>query len=169
MSAEKSEGTVGALVQGPATSNHHLQSWRLGLVISGLCLGIFLLGLDVNIVSVAIPHITTQFGSLNAVSWYGSAYLMTVTAFQPGFGTLYKYFNAKVTYIASLLIFEGRLVFCECPPIPWNQKLKYCSGINCLCCCPIIKCSDIRPRSSRGGCRWPSTGSTRHHRILCST
>ncbi|KAH8787843.1 major facilitator superfamily domain-containing protein [Diaporthe sp. PMI_573] len=116
MSAEKSQVATEVPVQGTTTFNYHLQSWRLGIVISSLCLGVFLLGLDVNIVSVAIPYITTQFQSLNAVSWYGSAYLMTVTAFQPGFGTLYKYFNAKVTYIASLLVFEVGSTVCAAAP-----------------------------------------------------
>lgn len=90
-----------------APEAQYLHSWKLLLVISTLFLGIFLFGLDVNIIGVAIPKITTQFGSLNQVSWYGSAYLLTVTAFQPGFGSLYKYFNAKVIYLASLFIFEG--------------------------------------------------------------
>lgn len=47
-------------------------------------------------------------GSLNDVSWYGSAYLLTVTAFQPGFGNLYRYFNAKTVYLVSLFLFESK-------------------------------------------------------------
>lgn len=86
----------------------YLRSWRLAIVITTLFLGIFLYGLDVNIIGVAIPEITTQFGSLDKVAWYGSAYLLTVTAFQPGFGNIYKHFNAKIVYLTSLLIFEGK-------------------------------------------------------------
>lgn len=90
-------------------SNTVLRAWQLIIVIGSLCLGIFLYGLDVNIVGVAIPRITTDFGSLDNVAWYGSAYLLTVTAFQPGLGSLYKYFNTKLVYMASLLIFEGKV------------------------------------------------------------
>ncbi|KAI4858581.1 major facilitator superfamily domain-containing protein [Hypoxylon rubiginosum] len=32
--------------------------------------------------------------------------MLTLTAFQPLFGNLYKYFNAKVVYITSLAVFE---------------------------------------------------------------
>ncbi|KAH8892800.1 MFS general substrate transporter [Thozetella sp. PMI_491] len=84
----------------------YLSSWPLAIVTGSLCLGIFLFGLDINIIGVAIPRITTEFNSLGDVAWYGSAYLLTVTAFQPFFGSLYKYLNAKLVYLVSLFIFE---------------------------------------------------------------
>lgn len=89
------------------TGAGQLTSWRLTTVIGSLCLGVFLFGLDVNIIAVAIPHITTEFQSLPDVAWYGSAYMLTLTAFQPFFGNLYKYFNAKLVYLTSLGVFEG--------------------------------------------------------------
>ncbi|KAI0006869.1 MFS general substrate transporter [Xylariaceae sp. FL0662B] len=90
----------------------YLRSWRLAIVIGSLCLGIFLLGLDMNIIGVAIPRITTDFKSLGDIAWYGSAYLLTVTAFQPFFGNLYKYFTAKIVYLISLVLFEVGSVVC---------------------------------------------------------
>jgi MFS family permease len=89
----------------------YLTSWKLFVVIGSLCLGILLFGLDVNILGTAIPQITTDFGSLRDVAWYGSAYLLTVTAFQPLFGNFYKFFNPKLVYLASLLVFEGMTPF----------------------------------------------------------
>ncbi|KAI1130117.1 MFS general substrate transporter [Nemania abortiva] len=94
------------------SSTQPLESWRLAIVISSLCLGIFLLGLDQNIIGVAIPRITTEFRSLDDIAWYGSAYLLTITAFQPFFGNLYKYFNAKLVYLVSLILFEVGSVVC---------------------------------------------------------
>ncbi|KAK8017349.1 MFS general substrate transporter, partial [Apiospora rasikravindrae] len=85
-------------------------------IIGGLCLGTFLFGLDLNIIGVAIPPITTEFRSLADVAWYGSAYMLTLTAFQPLFGNLYKLFNNKMVYMASLLIFEvGSIVSATAP------------------------------------------------------
>ncbi|KAH0592593.1 hypothetical protein MHUMG1_09583 [Metarhizium humberi] len=96
----------------PDAADDHLHSWRLVIVIGTLCLGAFLYGLDANIIGAAIPRITTDFKSLPAVAWYGASYLLTVTAFQPLFGNLYKFFNAKVVYLASLFIFETGSIVC---------------------------------------------------------
>ncbi|GAW25755.1 putative HC-toxin efflux carrier TOXA [Rosellinia necatrix] len=102
--------------QPPQLEDSRLLGWRLAVVIASLCLGIFLFGLDVNIIGVAIPRITTFFNSLPDVAWYGSAYLLALTAFQPMFGNLYKYFNAKVVYLVSLIIFEVGSVICAAAP-----------------------------------------------------
>ncbi|KAJ4305907.1 hypothetical protein N0V90_001440 [Kalmusia sp. IMI 367209] len=85
----------------------HLQSWRLGIVVTSLCLGAVLYGLDMNIIGVAVPVITTEFHSLDDIAWYSAAYLLTITAFQPFFGNIYKYFPAKFVYIVSIVLFEG--------------------------------------------------------------
>ncbi|PSR77158.1 major facilitator superfamily domain-containing protein [Coniella lustricola] len=95
---------------------HTLTSWRLAVVIGSLCLGIFLFGLDTNIIGTAIPRITTEFHSLGDVSWYGSAYLLAVTVIQPLFGNFYKFFNVKKVYLISLLIFEVGSAICAATP-----------------------------------------------------
>lgn len=107
----------------PEKDDAYLGSWRLSAVIGSLCLGIFLFGLDINIIGVAIPRITTEFSSLADVAWYGSAYMLTLTAFQPLFGNLYKYFNAKVVYLVSLAIFEGEGFSIKVAISYWLQKL----------------------------------------------
>ena len=86
----------------------YLKSWRLGVVTASLCLGTFLVALDVNIIGIALPRITSVFNSLGDVSWYGTAYLLTVAAFQPTMGFLYKSFNVRLIYFGNVLIFEGK-------------------------------------------------------------
>ncbi|BCS19563.1 MDR family MFS transporter [Aspergillus puulaauensis] len=93
-----------------------LPSWRLVFVIGSLCLGTFLVALDTTIISVAVPSIVTDFQAFDDVGWYGSAYLLTVTAFQPAFGSVYKTFNAKFTYLVSVLVFEGGSIMCAAAP-----------------------------------------------------
>ncbi|KAM4064611.1 major facilitator superfamily protein [Hirsutella rhossiliensis] len=100
----------------PSRAEAPLGPWRLAVVMGSLCLGIFLFGLDTNIIGTAIPRITTDFQSLPDVSWYGSAYLLTVTAFQPLFGNLFKFFDAKIVYLTSLVIFEVGSVACAAAP-----------------------------------------------------
>lgn len=97
--------------EAPSAPDSQLSTWRLAIIISTLFLGAFLYGLDANIIGTAIPRITTDFKSLPAVAWYGASYLLTVTAFQPLFGNMYKFFNSKIVYLASLFIFEGILTY----------------------------------------------------------
>lgn len=88
-----------------------LKSWRLAVITFSLCLGTFLMALDINIIGVAVPRISSVFKALGDIAWYGSAYLLTVTAFQPTFGNIYKFFNVKYTYLISIFIFEGERIF----------------------------------------------------------
>ena len=87
--------------------NTYLKSWPLAIVTTSLCLGTFLVALDVNVIGVAVPKITAVFKSLDDIAWYGSAYLLTVTAFQPMTGFVYKFFSVRITYLSSILVFEG--------------------------------------------------------------
>ena len=86
--------------------------WRLTAILASLCLGTLLVAIDNTIIGVAIPKISTVFHALDDVGWYGSAYLLTVTALQPTFGNMYKYFDIKITYVVSVVVFEseGNLV-----------------------------------------------------------
>ena len=92
-------------------------SWQLVVILVGLAFGVFLVAIDTIIISVAIPKITTDFKRLQDVGWYGSAYLLTVTAFQPVSGTMYRLFNIKVVYLTCIIIFEGKRSLQMLPPI----------------------------------------------------
>lgn len=95
-------------------------SWKLVIILLGLALGIFLVAIDTIIVSVAIPSISTEFKRLSDVGWYGSAYLLTVTAFQPVAGTMFRLYNIKIVYLTSIVMFEG-----ECPS-SFSVALRSC-------------------------------------------
>ncbi|EWG38697.1 hypothetical protein FVEG_01856 [Fusarium verticillioides 7600] len=89
---------------------------KLTLIISSLCLAIFLVALDQTIIAPALGAITAQFQSVKDIGWYGSSYLLTTTALQPMYGTIYKYFNVKIAYLAAVFIFEiGSLISAVAP------------------------------------------------------
>ncbi|KAF4624389.1 hypothetical protein G7Y89_g13782 [Cudoniella acicularis] len=90
----------------------HIKGVRLGLIVLGLCLAVFLIGLDNSILATAIPTITTAFNSLDDVGWYGSAFLISVCALQPISGKLYQYFSLKWTYLCFLCLFELGSLIC---------------------------------------------------------
>ncbi|EFR04188.1 MFS gliotoxin efflux transporter GliA [Nannizzia gypsea CBS 118893] len=102
-SNDEAEGEDGLL---PITKSQFL------MLNVALCVGIFMVTLDVIILATAIPTITHEFHSLGDVGWYGSAYLLTQTAFQPTFGKVYNYFNTKWTLLMGIMVFEIGSILC---------------------------------------------------------
>ncbi|KAI0438615.1 putative gliotoxin efflux pump [Xylaria telfairii] len=80
--------------------------WRQVIIVAGLLLGIFLAGLDINIIATAIPAITNAFNSLSESGWYGSAFFLAYAAFQSLWGKAYKYFDMKFVFLAAMIVFE---------------------------------------------------------------
>lgn len=64
----------------------------------------------------AIPEITNEFNSLPDVGWYGSAYLLTCSAFQLLCGKLYTFYAVKVVLLSSIVLFEVGSAICGAAP-----------------------------------------------------
>ncbi|KAI0198105.1 MFS general substrate transporter [Astrocystis sublimbata] len=96
------------------------QSKAVFIVITlALMSAIFLAALDVNILSIVIPTITTEFGSIDNVSWYGAAYSLTKMAFQPTFGKAYYLWPLKFVFLFSLALFSvGSVISAVAPNSP---------------------------------------------------
>ncbi|SPQ26996.1 770aff45-55b9-455e-916d-ad9c0db39ba7 [Thermothielavioides terrestris] len=89
---------------------------KLALIIASLCLAVFLVALDQTIIAPALGAITGEFESVKDIGWYGAAYLLTTTALQPAYGSLYRMFSVKWTYLAAVFVFEvGSLVSAVAP------------------------------------------------------
>lgn len=82
-------------------------SWDFFIVVGSLFFGTFLVALDTTIIGTAVPAITSEFHTLDDIAWYGSGYLLSLTALQPTIGKLYKVLNIKGTYLSCVLVFEG--------------------------------------------------------------
>ncbi|KAL7655248.1 hypothetical protein ACMYSQ_007202 [Aspergillus niger] len=96
----------------PSDNAQYLTGWRLGIVITCLFFGSFLIALDTNIINVALPQISSDFRALDDVAWYGTGYLLTVTAFQPVYGCFYRLFPTDIVYRLSIIIFEVGTILC---------------------------------------------------------
>ncbi|KFY66073.1 hypothetical protein V496_02215 [Pseudogymnoascus sp. VKM F-4515 (FW-2607)] len=86
------------------------------LIMTALLLSIFLVTLDQNIISTAIPRITDEFHSLDDIGWYGSAYLLTTCSFQLLMGRVYKFYPAKPVFLIGILLFEIGSAICGAAP-----------------------------------------------------
>lgn len=87
-------------------------AFKLAFIIVALVLSVFLVALDMTIVATAIPRITDEFHSLDQVGWYGSAFFLTLGAFQSTWGKAYKYFPLKVTFLLTIGVFELGSLIC---------------------------------------------------------
>ncbi|KAF3406281.1 putative efflux pump gsfJ [Talaromyces pinophilus] len=101
---------------GEAVDAEYPQGISLVLIVAAVVLAIFLISLDQTILGTAIPKITDQFGGLDKVSWYGSAYFMTFGGFQPALGKIYRYSDLKITFLVSFFIFELGSLLCGVAP-----------------------------------------------------
>ena len=90
--------------------------FRLLIITLAVVLCIFLVALDLTIIGTAIPRITDQFHSLNQGGWYGSAFFLTVAAFQPTWGKAFKYFDLKFSYLVAVFVFELGSLICGVSP-----------------------------------------------------
>jgi MFS family permease len=94
------------------------QPGRLRFWLIMLCnfLALFLVGLDRMIIATAVPQITNDFQSLGDIGWYGSAYMLSVAAMQLIFGRVYRLYDTKVTFLASVFFFEVGSIICAAAP-----------------------------------------------------
>ena len=89
---------------------------KIAIITIGLAGATFMVALDNFIIATAIPQITSDFNSLADIGWYGSGYLLTLTAFQMSFGKIYTYWSMKWTFLTALVIFEVGSVVCATAP-----------------------------------------------------
>ena len=50
------------------------------------------------------------------MSWYGSAFFLTIGGFQTTWGKAFKYFPLKITFLLSIFIFELGSLICGVAP-----------------------------------------------------
>ncbi|KAF2663297.1 MFS general substrate transporter [Microthyrium microscopicum] len=85
-------------------------------IITVMYMSIFLVTLDQNVISTAIPRITDEFHSLNDIGWYGSVYLLTTASFQLVMGKIFKFYPAKPLLLGFITIFEIGSAICGSAP-----------------------------------------------------
>lgn len=112
----KQEGETLARHSSTDSTRDYPQGWRLWVIIASLCLTVFLVALDQTIIAPALGAITTEFKSVRDIGWYGSAYLLTATALQPIYGSIYRTFDIKLTYLGAVIIFEVGSLVCAVAP-----------------------------------------------------
>ncbi|KAK2728182.1 major facilitator superfamily transporter [Colletotrichum kahawae] len=92
------------------------QGLKLAVIILSNMIAMFLVALDRTIITTAIPRITDDFHSLNDVSWYASAYLITSCATQLLWGRIFTFYSTKAIYLIAIFLFELGSLLCGVAP-----------------------------------------------------
>ncbi|KAE8131983.1 major facilitator superfamily domain-containing protein [Aspergillus pseudotamarii] len=102
------------------------------VVLLAMGMSLTLTGLDFNMIATALPTVTTQFGTIEDVGWYYSAYRLTSCSFQFMFGKLYHLFSVKYVFLVSVVIFEiGSLIAGVSPTSAALVLGRAISGMGC--------------------------------------
>lgn len=147
-----------------ATSDYP-HALKLTFIVIALVLSIFLVALDSTIVATAIPRITDEFHSLDQVGWYGSAFFLTLGAFQSTWGKAYKYFPLKPTFLITIGIFELGSLICGVAQDSTTLIVgRAIAGKSC-----IAQFLLQRLTVQRHGRSWHRFWCVHHHRFCSST
>ncbi|KAH9934029.1 MFS general substrate transporter [Epithele typhae] len=84
----------------------------IAAVMTPLILGIFLVAMDVTIVTSTYASIGSQFNQLQNTSWIATAYMLSMTTFQPLYGKLSDIFGRKACLLVAYTIFATGCLFC---------------------------------------------------------
>ncbi|KAF1835914.1 MFS general substrate transporter [Decorospora gaudefroyi] len=84
---------------------HFLTGWRLHLTTLGLCLAVFLVNIEVTIVSTSGLAIANDFHGVHKLGWILTGYLITYTGFIIPWAKSSDIFGRKSCILASLVIF----------------------------------------------------------------
>ncbi|QDS67987.1 hypothetical protein FKW77_009249 [Venturia effusa] len=84
---------------------------RTALIMSALCMAVFLAALDTTIITTALPSISEHFHSAAGYTWIGSAYLLGAAASTPLWGKFSDIFGRKpILLIANVVFLVGSVL-----------------------------------------------------------
>ncbi|KAM0342074.1 hypothetical protein ACHAPU_009687 [Fusarium lateritium] len=123
------------------------------LIMSALCLALFLAALDTTIITTAVPTIANEFNSSQGYVWIGTAYLLGNAAFVPTWGKISDIFGRKPVILAAAIIFWiGSLLCAVSTGMPMLIASRAIQGVGGggLIVLPNIAISDLFSIRNRG-------------------
>ncbi|KAI8971622.1 major facilitator superfamily domain-containing protein [Mycotypha africana] len=89
-----------------------LSDVRFIILFTGLLLGFFMATLDTTIIITAAGIIASEFNAVDQIGWIGSAYLLTLSGFQPVYCSITEIIGQRISYSCCILIFIFGSVLC---------------------------------------------------------
>ncbi|KAK9899963.1 MFS general substrate transporter [Cystobasidium minutum MCA 4210] len=123
------------------------------VILGGLWVGTFLAALDGTIVATVLAVIGSEFDKSQEISWLGTSYLLTQTAFQPLYGRFSDIFGRKAATLFASAVFLIGSLGCGLSQTFWQLiAARAFAGIGGggLTTMSSIVTSDLVPLRSRG-------------------
>ena len=99
----------------PAITDTNWKWWAL----AGITLGVVAVGLDVTVLSVALPTLATALkASESDLQWFSSAYAVVLAATMLPAGVLGDRFGRKKMMVGALVLFGAASLACAYSPSP---------------------------------------------------
>ncbi len=122
MSTEGQTRTLPSAGEGSPTDGSVDPKWW---TLTAVCLGTFMLLLDITIVNVALPAIQTSLHSSFAdLQWVVDAYALTLAALLLTAGSLADLYGRRRLWVAGLVIFTGASALCGAAQTPLMLELS---------------------------------------------
>ncbi|KAM0313821.1 hypothetical protein ACHAO8_005212 [Botrytis cinerea] len=93
-----------------------ITGWRWALVVAAILSSTFLFALDNTIVADVQADIVVTFNDVSKLSWLSVGFLIGAASTNLVWGKIFGQFNAKWTYIISIIIFEAGSALCGGAP-----------------------------------------------------
>src|SRR5665811_328249 len=94
-------------------------SMRRWWALAGITLGVLAVGLDVTVLSVALPTLATSLkASESDLQWFTSAYAVALAAAMLPAGVLGYRFGRKKMMLGALVVFGAASIACSYSPTP---------------------------------------------------
>nr|QSQ85907.1 transporter [Preussia typharum] len=93
-----------------------LSAMAIAVLMTPLCLSVFLSALDLTIITPAIPAIVNSFQSATGYVWIGSAFILASTAITPVWGSVADIWGRKPILLIALSVFLGGSLLCALAP-----------------------------------------------------
>lgn len=123
-------------------------------VLPPLCLGFFMIMVDMTIVNIAVPTLVREFGaSIVDVGWVNSAYLLTFAVLLLVTGRLGDRFGPKPVFVVGLIVFTLASAWCGlAPTIGWLIVARAVQGVGGALMTPqtMAMITRVFPAQSRG-------------------
>ena len=141
--------------------------FRQTFALIALCLGYFMVILDVTVVNVALANMQTQLGAtISGLQWIVAGYSLTFASFLLTAGILGDRLGSKRVFLAGLVVFTGISTLCGlAPTLLTLQIFRLLQGIGAALMVPasLALISHTFPEAAKRGARYRRLGSHLWH------